>query len=539
VSWQQLEGPRLRQLAPSDDGFRLTARTPGLSDVVHDPLPWGVIPFSPRTRGEIALRATWSDGRHRMERNVRVATAARSRGLNNLPVGVRTYLGGEGWKLRAWPTGSAAALAAGPGFASLEPDVAGDYLLADVAGHDLMLRAGRYDETPLDCGRAGCHPAITDAIRSSPMTTVLARGLSRIPGAVTPAFGAGYPDCALACHATGEPGAHDGGFTHVAHELGGVSDLSGTWSALPRALRRLGGVGCLACHGPAALPPPSGRANVLRSDVCAICHDAPPRYGHVAAWRETTMARADRDPRVHAQSACARCHTTTGLLSTLEGRPRRARDDGPRAGITCAACHAVHGHGAGAPAPGALLRAPAPPALLAGVAPGRSAICLGCHTPDRDEGKPSASAAALFYGRGGVDPETGAPLAGAVAHARVADGCVGCHRSGPTNVEHGAGHRFATAWRTCAPCHPTPVSGSDLPERARRLWAAWRGGGGGEVPAHAGELRLDRSTARGRAGWNILLVLEDPAAAAHNAPYARSLLAASERAMATATRGAR
>ena len=546
VSWRQVDGPPLRELVTSDGGFRLTARAAALRDLIPEPLPWGVIPLSPRTRGEVTLRATWSDGRRTVSRDVRIAAAARSRGLPNLSLGTRVYLGGDGWQVRARPRGSVATLANGAGFASFEPDTAGDFELADDADRTLALRAGRYDETPLDCGRAGCHAAIVEASRDSPMTNVLARGLARIPGQPSPAFGAGYPGCAVACHATGEPGARDGGFTHVAEELG-VAHVSGTWHELPRPLRRLGGVGCLACHGPAALPPPSDRANILRAGVCAVCHDAPPRYGHVLAWQGSRMARADRDTQTRTDARCARCHTTSGFLSALSDKPDRESSatrpsDGP-AGITCAACHAVHDHGASASPPAGLLRAPSPPALLADVAAaGRSAVCLGCHTPDEDEPRPSATAAALFFGRGGLNPDDGAPLPGAVTHAGVANGCVGCHRTGPADLEHGGGHRFAAGPATCRPCHAGPLPPSDIAERARRLWNRWRsleqGGSADERPAHAddrpvhaGDARPDRRTRRGRVAWNILLVLEDPAAAAHNAPYARALLAAAERAL--------
>jgi hypothetical protein len=532
VSWRQVEGPALRELATSDDGFRLTARSPELRELVADPLPWGVIPLSPRTRGEIALEATWTDGRRTVHGNVRVAAAPRSRGLTNVALGTPTYLGGEGWRVHTRPPGSAAAPIARPGFAVFEPDGAGDYQLTDHGDRPLLLRAGRYDETPLDCGRAGCHPAITDAARTSPMTTVLARGLAPVPGATGPAFGAGYPDCALACHATGDPGARDGGFLHVASELG-IAGFSRAWQDLPRPLRRLGSVGCLACHGPAALPPAVGRADILRADVCATCHDAPPGYGHVLAWQSGAMARADRDPRSRHDAACARCHTTSGFLAALAGTPDRhaAHADARPMGITCAACHAVHDHRTTAGPPSPLLRAPTPPVLLVGVAPpDRSAVCLGCHTPDADEPRPSATAAAIFFGRGGVDPTSGAPLPGGVTHARVADGCLGCHRSGPSAVERGAGHRFATAPSTCRSCHAQVPPTSDLAGRARRLWQLWRGADTAVGPPHAGSVRPDRRTPRGRAAWNVLLVLEDPAAAAHNAPYARALLAAAERA---------
>jgi hypothetical protein len=49
------------------------------------------------------------------------------------------------------------------------------------------------------------------------------------------------------------------------------------------------------------------------------------------------------------------------------------------------------------------------------------------------------------------------------------------------------------------------------------------------APAHAGDgdsVRVDRRTPLGRATWDLLLVLEDPAAGAHNARYARALLEA-------------
>ena len=235
-------------------------------------------------------------------------------------MGARIHLGGDGWHVTARPAGSTATLDAAAGAASLLPDVAGDWRLADGSGHTLALRTARYDETPLDCGRAGCHADIAAAAARSPMTTVMARGLAAAPDGGR-AFGPGYPTCAIACHATGEPGVTDGGFTHVAAELGPAGDPRRSWDELPGALRRLGGVGCLACHGPAAIPEASARWSVLRADVCAVCHDAPPRYGHVAAWRGTRMAHADRDARAASDRACARCHTTWGFVETMERFP--------------------------------------------------------------------------------------------------------------------------------------------------------------------------------------------------------------------------
>jgi hypothetical protein len=548
VTWRQLAGPPARELTTTDGGFTLRARTPTLAAALGAPPPWGVVPLSPRTRGQVVLEATWSDGAGRRERHeITVAAAARARGLPNVAVGARVSLGGVGWRLVDGPPSSAARVEAADGSASLLPDVAGDYHLVDVAGRALVLRAARYDETPLDCGRAGCHAALAAATAQSPMTTVLARGLAPVAGGRRCAFGDAYPACALACHATGEPGVADGGFVDVMDELGLATLGPAVWERVPRPLRRLGGVGCLACHGPGALPEARARWSLLRADVCATCHDAPPSYGHVAAWRTTAMASADRDARAAREPACARCHTTWGFLAQVTddaaNLARRPPPDVGAVGITCAACHAVHAHatgGARAPAP-ALLRATPRPALLATAelaSGGLSAVCLGCHTPAVDDGAPTASAAALWLGRGGVDPETGASLDGPAPHARVASGCVGCHATGPAGLERGASHGFVAGSASCARCHSQALPPDDLRARAEALWTAWRprgapavgAGAVGAGPPHARGAALDRRTPLGRAAWDVALVLEDPAAAAHNAPYARLLLAAAERA---------
>ncbi|HEY7374764.1 MAG TPA: hypothetical protein VIF57_21545 [Polyangia bacterium] len=524
IVWRQLTGVPLAALSTARDGFELTARMPPLGGDGARGVPWGVVPLSPATRGEIALVARWADdtaGGAELTAEFHVTAAPRSRGLPNTPVGARVYLGGQGWRLTARPADSHAALDLIGGVASLLPDVAGDWRLADAGGRALALRAARYDETPLDCGRSDCHRAIADAAAASPMTGVLAR----LMGARPP--GGDYPACALACHATGEPGTPDGGFAHVVSELGAAGDLRRPWAELPRDLRRLGGVGCLACHGPAAIPEAAARWSVLRADVCAVCHDAPPRYGHVTAWRTTAMARADQDPRARSERACARCHTTWGFLAavaTPERGPvdRRPPEDVGAIGITCSACHAVHD----AKRPGAahLLRETPVPALLAGAAP---SVCLGCHAPDVADARPTASAAALWLGRGGVDPASGAPLTGAPLHAGVAGGCVGCHRAGPDNLERGAGHGFRAPPSVCTACHPAaPSAAGDVQARARRLWHALTGRDAAG-PAHAGgadAVASDRRTPLGRATWDLLLVLEDRAAGAHNARYANALL---------------
>src|SRR5204863_7536275 len=126
------------------------------------------------------------------------------------------------------------------------------------------------------------------------------------------------------------------------------------------------------------------------------------------------------------------------------------------------------------------------------------------------------------------------PPTGGRPHAAIAGGCVGCHRGGPDNLQRGGGHAFRAPTSVCTPCHPqgAPVA-ADLRARAQALWRSAQTGESGRRPAHAGGARVDRRTPRGRALWDLLLVLEDPAAVAHNARYAEALLDAAERVIET------
>ena len=446
----------------------------------------------------------------------------RARAASPTPPSARASIsGGAGWHLLSRPPGAPRRSSTADGVASLLPDVAGDYRLADGDGRELTLRSARYDETPLDCGRAGCHARDHRRRRPQPDDDRARARARAAAGAATPAFGPGYPACALACHATGEPGLHDGGFARCRRRAGlvGRSSADAGRSCRARCAASAGSAASPATGRPRSLHP-SARWSVLRSDVCAVCHDAPPRYGHVVAWRAPAMARADRDARARSDRACARCHTTAGFLDPTRRRharpaPARRRRSGrhhlrrlprgsrPRDRRAAGRAAARAGH---------------PGAARAGRSRRRVLpfVCR-CHTPEPEAPRPSASAAALWLGRGGLDPASGEPLDGAAIHAGVEGGCIGCHRSGPAGVERGAGHAFA------APpdqLHALPPAGDATrptwPSARRRLWSAWLRAAGttasGPGPAHASDVRLDRATPLGRAGWDVLLVLEDRAA---------------------------
>ncbi len=539
ISWRQIEGKPLSQLTTTKRGFHLSARTPQLTTLHPDPLPMGLVPISPDTQGRVVLEATFrAPSGHQIER-LELSSLARSRGLPNVPLDASVLLGGDTWHFSSTPPEARARLSSGPGYSLFRPNVAGRWLLEDASGRRVSLLSARYEQVPLDCARAGCHAAL-GTHPAGRMSSVLARGMSG-------ALGKGYDvECALACHSVGEPGLSDGGFFDVANELGVTLSRVEQYQDLPPALIRLANVGCLGCHGPGAIPEPAARWSILRSEVCGFCHDAPPRYGHAAAWRENRMSRADRHLANSGDPACASCHTTWGFLQ-MRGAAvtERAPPDEQRLGITCAACHAVHQD----PSLDHLLRRVQRPAVADHLAVDRypsSSVCLPCHAPDPGPESspkhwPRASATAIWLGRGGFT-EQGDALSGQAVHASAPDGCLSCHRGSRGNYQKGGNHAFRATDATCAECHAKLPEVADTASRARSLLrrltrktpSAWaraldRALESSESPTHALASQADTASPAGRAAYNLLLVLEDPAAGVHNPSYAELLLDQAER----------
>lgn len=521
VSFTRSGGAELEQWSTSADGRSVTAltraRLPGKSDV------FGIVPVSAaeqqRLRAELTLRVEL--GGVQSERVLGVSAVARSSGLPNVGLSHPLLLSGKGWQLEQKPAESQAALRAVAGVFELRPDLPGRYRLKDEAGHALSVQSGRFDQMPLDCGRSDCHAAIAQSSADSPMTQTLASDLGGCHSLEK-------PECATACHATGEPGTDDGGFQHVAASLG-LAALPSEYEDLPTPLQRLSGVGCMACHGAAAIPEPSARWAVLRSDVCAVCHDAAPRYGHVQAFQTSRMAYADRDPATR-EPGCARCHTSWGAV----GRSAPPEEIGGF-GLTCSTCHAVHGprtnkqkteHGLlrDLPLPATLA---SPPASLLGI----SRVCVPCHAPASQTSPPEASAAALIAGQGGLEPVTGEPLSLPSPHARAPRGCLSCHDSGPEALLLGKSHGFRADPSSCKRCHDSPAQRDpSIAERAEALLAKLDPSRPAKARAHHAQPRpAAPNSEQQRAIYDVLLVLEDPAADIHHPQYAKALLDAAER----------
>lgn len=478
ISWSVIEGA-VASLTVAPDGRAIDVVTVAAP---QGPLPWGVVPLSPRTRGAARLAAEWrSSGGATLVRHVDIAAMPRATGIPSIARGQDVLLSGTHWTLvRAIPKEAAMTLSPIPGRSDLSrfrASTTGQFVFMSAEGA-LSIRAGLHEEVPLDCGRSDCHAETARAAQTSAMTHVLRNGLE---GDLGPLGGA---PCALACHAVGEPGLLDHGFVDRLAALGASlpSAHRGAWDELPRTLRRLGGVGCTSCHGPAAIPEPTARFAVLRSDVCATCHDAPPRYGHVAAWQKSAMSHADLDPEAATKPECQRCHTTAGFLRSLSAA---RREDPPASarpvGIACAACHAPHGpHGAH------LVRDVTLAPVFASL-DGPSRICVPCHEGD---------AATVWAGR----PSEPSPHKGI--------GCVGCHMA---NHEHGASHRFEADMRQCRTCHKeAPRRPSTEATPRPRTPASRPAHASGNTLVRTDEARLEAAIREDRAAW-----VHNPGLAAH------------------------
>lgn len=533
ITWRQLEGAPLSELSATQDGFVLRARTARFEALHPEAPPDGLVPISPRTQGRVVLEATWNGpGSAPIRRTITIRASSRATGVSSVAVSQQLLLSGADWRVLQAPQAGHAQIYPSGALSVFTPDAHGRWQLGRPGGETLTLQAFWHDKTPYDCGRNECHASASSYSLDSPMSTTLERALG---AGATDAIG-----CRLECHVVGEPGLNDGGFVDVAAQLGVGRLDAARWHDLPQALRRLGGVRCTACHGPGAIPEPDARAQVLRSAVCATCHDAPPRYTHVSEWRESRMAGSDAHPSTRAGS-CAGCHTTAGFLAAIgaasqpKAGPEPPRELAPM-GIACAACHAPHASHSAA----RLIRSvPLEPNDAHTGLPPASALCLACHTPNSDEAQPSASSGTLWLGSArlpSAEGEAWEELRGAAAHRALPGGCIGCHGARPAQARAKLDHSFRVEPSLCTGCHEgrapelTRRASERLQQRTAALAAALErvcpsAAQPVDGPRHAKpEPTGCRTRALTRARYALALVEEDPAAAIHNATFANTLL---------------
>jgi len=381
----------------------------------------------------------------------------------------------------------------------------GDVDLEDFATLSLNL-TGPLASPPLYVGRAacvGCHPDEHDAWLETPHASAMA---------TLQASGDGDNELCFPCHAVGY--GRPSGFVSSA------------------ATPQLENVQCEVCHGPgsnhAADPGNEPLTVNLDASLCGACHQSchglcgEDHHPQFEQWTVSAHASAlftiQLDP--DGDDSCLACHSTDYRLAT--GDPPTLTTAGQD--VECVACHDPHG----GPHPGQLRR------------PVRE-LCADCHTqgaaaPDGDP--PDQPQVEMLHGTGGVRLD-GAPMAG--PHTEhwwgIPAECAHCHvhfepYGGPDSPVD-SGHDFVADLRACAPCH-TPAAARDLldatGDEIRTRLAHLAPFLDPSDPAYVDPTTLppDELERYRRAVFDMTMVVEDRSLAAHNAPYARALLAEAE-----------
>ncbi len=506
LSWKQLWGPAPR-------GLRVQG---GVLELVTPPAPPApppgrgpIVALGAAAAGRLAFRVeAVSAGGQRLERFVEIFPAYPSGGWPRVALGVDLFLrelGGERWSVRAGPgqvapsglAGLSRLRASGVEWLTLRSGGAAPHTSGGGAelprppAVELKVRAGVWlGDT--DCGRFDCHPREARGWARTAHATIFTRGLS----GELPRSSGRYGEECIACHTVGyQPSARNDGFDDRAHRERWsfpARPSPRAWRDLPRELRDRANVQCESCHGP-------GWFYVAYGDeVCAQCHDHPPRYQKVAQARLNRMSVAERAVAGQpAGTVCAGCHVGREVLRSLRGHASTSRVDlelerEPR-GVTCPVCHDPHATDCrrqlrlcgDVEIPGATFDA------------GQGALCVACHSgevnvvqgpllrpflpgrPRRGSGHaqsgplverepdaaPHAPQFQLLTGRGGrfLRLPTERAQRPTYPHMGVPDSCVGCHLDESTRRAPAGGHTFKLlAAPTAGPLAPLCTARASL-----------------------------------------------------------------------------
>jgi hypothetical protein len=362
--WVQTAGPTGPLVGAATPTLTFTTQT--LTDAkatVMALLHFGVLPISPDEAGNYSFELDVTDP----EGNVGKATATvranpPTTGLQNVPVGIRQFLMGDGGAQTTWnwsldatgAKGSAAILTGGSTrFPSFVPDVVGSYNLTEaVSTKTLTIVAGNWRGMMTDY-QGSCQTCHSDSTKLAPDVftpwSKTAHGIAvqaKLNGTysdgVTPLTY--FPRSCMECHTVGDsPAAVNNGFDDVEKTSGWTMPTKlqpGNWENLLKnytPLAKLAGIQCENCHGPqdgqvgqlsslahttSGHTTPDKWTRVSFSEgVCASCHQDASHHYKPSQW--ATSAHAQRDlvsnatfeARGATAAHCGRCHSAQGFAA--------------------------------------------------------------------------------------------------------------------------------------------------------------------------------------------------------------------------------
>jgi hypothetical protein len=359
--WIQTAGPTATLAGAATPTLIFTTQTLAAAKTpVMAQLHFGVLPISPDEAGNYSFELDVTDP----QGNVGKATATvRSNppttGLQNVPIGIRQFLMGDGGTQTTWnwsldvtgATGSGATLTgATTQFPSFIPDVGGSYTLTEaVSTKTLTMVAGNWRGEMIDYPTT-CQTCHNDTIAPDVFTpwsktnhaiAVQHKLNGTYSDGVTPLTF--FSRSCMECHTVGDsPAAVNNGFDDVEKTTGWVMPTKlqpGNWESMVTnypTLAELAGIQCENCHGPqdgaighlstahttSGHTTPDKWTRVSFSEgVCASCHQDATHHYKPSQW--ATSAHAQRDLVANATfesrgttaAHCGRCHSAQGFAA--------------------------------------------------------------------------------------------------------------------------------------------------------------------------------------------------------------------------------
>jgi hypothetical protein len=361
--WLQTGGPTATLTGASTPILTFTTQTLAAAKAaVMGQMHFGVLPISPDEAGNYSFELDVTDPEGNVGKgSVTIRSNPPTTGLQNVPVGIRQFLMGDGGTQLTWNwsldvTGAAGSSATLTGattqFPSFIPDVPGSYTLTEaVSTKTLTMVAGNWRGMMTDY-QTNCRTCHDDNGTIAPDVFTpwsnTAHGIAvqhKLNGTysdgVTPLTY--FPRSCMECHTVGDsPAAVNHGFDDVEKTVGWVMPTKlqpGNWENLLtnyKDLAQLAGIQCENCHGPqdgaiGHLSPAHTTSSHTTSDkwtrvsfsegVCASCHQDASHHYKPSQW--ATSAHAQRDLVANATfesrgttaAHCGRCHSAQGFAA--------------------------------------------------------------------------------------------------------------------------------------------------------------------------------------------------------------------------------